>query len=1106
MGFGAPFVSSHELNAFLSAVNMTARMVTLVNEHDCIPGILNVAQATAMFAKTTERFMTVTKATKTLLRLLPASLQRTFVGLSSRGGGLNATSAYLNMSLNMLQNTFQKFRETNIVKELDYCYAPCGSYLFMKQDSKDHILLSDTLAILQQLQRDDEASTTLTGNAILQHLMSAYVDAVARRSTSIQINESMNYYERLGISRKATKRQVRSAYKALALKWHPDRWSSSSNPREKDMAEQVFKLLAEAYEVLSDPEARQAYDDHLDQGPSVTEEFVRHGTVRGMSLDEAISTFQDVLDGTVSAISRVSSKLTSSSSSVAGQQRIRRVDPAALGGPNPSSEFVVNNHNNLFAPDRVRITRKINIGTEQHERIMYVQPDEVMPGDIAAPTRGAPDGAATNANAGVRAASVLGGAVVVGASVALAVSAWSHYSESAKRQRQAEAVRSMPGQYLMLLMQDTKKTKPANTPTIRRIEGGDAKASASENAIIVRNDDTGALATIQEHDGDEDDELLDEFYECMTDFEDAALEAFAEDEFFECVEITEAVAQHFDTSDVAPRDEEVALPEGSSVMTPMGLGVVVDWRPHHTSAVIRLGESTVGFIQKKDIQRGATVALVRAEKAVEDKRCELANRIVTKLGLEESQKQQTIRALVSAGKDGALDSGIRAAGGIAIAKGMARTSTRLGGAVAAPLTIASILVDIGKDYYEYRQKHSERKNLGVLSKTSERLMMQDFRLRAGKHVVSGTAAAAGASVGAYSVAATIGFWTGVGITGPVGVVAATGAAVVGGVLGFFAGSKAYNGYTEAYFTSYKTAKEHIDRLELGARILFDEHDPNGSGEIGKEECIQIMSKLYEASGAVSDSGFQSVLAVIQDERFEGPVSWAMFWDWVSSEAAKALQALEDKQVMEQQEQAEAAATKENESWWKSYLSYYSYGSGKAVGIGEVSGPQDTMYPSVRALFKISNHRPVLESTKLLDSSHSDHAELVVLRAQMEYLVNAGVLTETDAFQLEQLLLSSDESDRESARKTISTLHAGEVDSSENGQVACGGIVCEGFTGDGADEPETEVGAARLAKTKETAKEHASNDDEGERSLGCALLIAVNLRSSNVSLLSARGYP
>lgn len=70
---------------------------------------------------------------------------------------------------------------------------------------------------------------------------------------------SKDYYKILGVNKNASEDDIKKAYRKGAVKWHPDKWSDKSESEKKN-AEQKFKELSEANEVLSNPEKRKLYD------------------------------------------------------------------------------------------------------------------------------------------------------------------------------------------------------------------------------------------------------------------------------------------------------------------------------------------------------------------------------------------------------------------------------------------------------------------------------------------------------------------------------------------------------------------------------------------------------------------------------------------------------------------------------------------------------------------------------------------------------------------------------------------------------------------------------------------------------------------------------
>ncbi|KAL5730512.1 hypothetical protein ACHQM5_003319 [Ranunculus cassubicifolius] len=71
----------------------------------------------------------------------------------------------------------------------------------------------------------------------------------------------VDYYKVLGVDKSATDDDLKKAYRKLAMKWHPDK-----NPNNKKDAEAKFKQISEAYEVLSDSQKREIYDQYGEEG------------------------------------------------------------------------------------------------------------------------------------------------------------------------------------------------------------------------------------------------------------------------------------------------------------------------------------------------------------------------------------------------------------------------------------------------------------------------------------------------------------------------------------------------------------------------------------------------------------------------------------------------------------------------------------------------------------------------------------------------------------------------------------------------------------------------------------------------------------------------
>ncbi|KAF4692331.1 hypothetical protein FOZ60_013689 [Perkinsus olseni] len=70
-----------------------------------------------------------------------------------------------------------------------------------------------------------------------------------------------DYYGILGVKKDADQDEIKKAYRRMALKWHPDK-----NPNNREAAAEKFKEVAEAYDVLSDPQKKAVYDQYGEEG------------------------------------------------------------------------------------------------------------------------------------------------------------------------------------------------------------------------------------------------------------------------------------------------------------------------------------------------------------------------------------------------------------------------------------------------------------------------------------------------------------------------------------------------------------------------------------------------------------------------------------------------------------------------------------------------------------------------------------------------------------------------------------------------------------------------------------------------------------------------
>lgn len=94
--------------------------------------------------------------------------------------------------------------------------------------------------------------------------------------------EKKDYYEVLGVQREASEKEIKSAYRKLAMKYHPDRSDASD-------AEERFKEISEAYAVLSDKDKRKQYDQFGHAG--INSQYSQEDLFRGVNFEDLLRGF-----------------------------------------------------------------------------------------------------------------------------------------------------------------------------------------------------------------------------------------------------------------------------------------------------------------------------------------------------------------------------------------------------------------------------------------------------------------------------------------------------------------------------------------------------------------------------------------------------------------------------------------------------------------------------------------------------------------------------------------------------------------------------------------------------------------------------------------------
>ncbi|KAL8122738.1 uncharacterized protein LOC141717588 isoform X2 [Apium graveolens] len=114
-------------------------------------------------------------------------------------------------------------------------------------------------------------------------------------------NKSPDFYAVLGLTKDCSDLQLKTAYKKLALRWHPDRCAAPGNSKYVEEAKNQFQSIQEAYSVLSDKNKRFMYDfgvyDSNDDGDNGMGDFLNEMAAmmsQNQSNDNVVESFEEL--------------------------------------------------------------------------------------------------------------------------------------------------------------------------------------------------------------------------------------------------------------------------------------------------------------------------------------------------------------------------------------------------------------------------------------------------------------------------------------------------------------------------------------------------------------------------------------------------------------------------------------------------------------------------------------------------------------------------------------------------------------------------------------------------------------------------------------------